>query len=151
MCELCNIRNFLKDEEWKIFQDDEVIVNYSKEPGVDGHLIVQPKRHVERFSQLSNKEWSELSNSLHRYSIAVEKALNKRSKGDDEVDKIYLWCFCVSPHNHLHFHLKPKMKSVDVAGPDFVNYCDPRVFLDEKSIRNIIKEIEKFLDQDPDN
>lgn len=145
MCEQCDIRNFLKGQEWKIFQDDEVIVDYSKEPAVDGHLVVQPKRHVERITQLSPSEWSELSNTVHRYSKAIEKALNERNKGDDEVDKIYLWCFCAPPHEHLHFHLKPKMKSVNIVGAKFVDYCDKQRVLDEKSVRNIMEEIKKFL------
>lgn len=144
-CKLCDIQSFLKGQEWKIFQDDEVIVDYSKHPGVDGHLVVQPKRHVERITQLSPNEWSELSNTLYRYSKAVEKALNKRSKGGDEVDQIYLWCFCVPPYHHLHFHIKPKMKSVEVKGPEFVNHSDLSRARDEKSIRNIMKEIKTFL------
>jgi diadenosine tetraphosphate (Ap4A) HIT family hydrolase len=94
---------------------------------------------------LTPEEWSKMAKSLHRYSRAVEKALNRRTKGLDKVEKIYLWCFCVSPHNHLHFHIKPKMKSVKVEGPEFVDYSDSRRHLDEKSIRNIIEEIKKLL------
>ena len=107
--------------------------------------MVQPKRHVERITQLNHSEWSELSDALYRYSKAVESFLNERAKRENEVDKNYLWCFCVSPHNHLHFHLKPKMESVDVAGPEFVNYHAPQVLLDKKSIKNIMGEIKKFL------
>jgi len=46
---------------------------------------------------------------------------------------------------HAYIHIKPKMKSVDVMGPKFVNYCDPQVLLDEKRIRNIMRDIRKFL------
>lgn len=91
MCNLCNIPEFLKGQEWKIFRDDEVIVNYSKEPAVDGHLVAQPKRHVKRITQLNENEWSELSKALYRYSKAIERALNERAKRQDQVNKIYIW------------------------------------------------------------
>jgi diadenosine tetraphosphate (Ap4A) HIT family hydrolase len=144
MCEECDVRSFLRGQEWKILQDNEVIVNYSKDPEVDGHLVIQPRRHVEKITELSYDEWTRISEALYHYSKAVEKALNGMSKGD-EVDKVYLWCFCRSPHNHLHFHIKPKMKNHEEEGPDFVDYEDPGRQLDEKSQRSIIDEIKKFL------
>jgi diadenosine tetraphosphate (Ap4A) HIT family hydrolase len=145
MCEQCNIQNFLKGQEWKIFQDDEIFVNYSKHPQVDGHLVIQPRRHVERITQLSYAEWSRISNTLYRYATAVEKALNDRAKENDKVDKIYLWCFCASPHDHLHIHIKPKMKSVQKQGKDFFNYTDPARVSDEEGIRNVMNDIKKSL------
>jgi diadenosine tetraphosphate (Ap4A) HIT family hydrolase len=134
----------LKGQEWKILQDDEVTVNYSKSPEVDGHLVIQPRRHVERITELSFNEWSCISEALYRYSKAVEKALNERAKGD-EVEKVYLWCFCRSPYNHLHFHIKPKMRSHKAEGPDFVDYKDPRRQLDEKGQKSIVDKIRKSL------
>lgn len=145
MCEMCDIRHFLKDQEWKILQDDEIIVNYSKDPEVDGHLVVQTKRHAEKITELSEREWTKLSRSIFEYSKAVEKALVRRLEGTDEVDKIYVWCFCRSPHDHLHFHIKPKLKSVKKQGFDFVNHMDTHRHLDKDSIGEIIEEIKKSI------
>ena len=100
---------------------------------------------MEKITQLSDNEWFKLSKSLFQYSKAVENALNHRAKGSDEVNKIYLWCFCVQPYDHLHFNLKPKMKSVEEEGSDFVNYCDPQRFQDEENIMDIMEEIKRFL------
>lgn len=125
--------------------DDEFVVNYNKDPEVDGHLVVQPKRHVKRITQLCSSEWVKLSKLLYRYSKAVEKALNKIAKGKDEVERVYLWCFCAPPCEHLHFHIKPKMKSVQKEGLEFFKYDDPKRHLEKEAIINIMSEIENFL------
>jgi len=144
-CELCDIQEFLKGQTWKIFLDEEFIVNYAKEPCVDGHLVVQPKRHIKRITELCPSEWVRLSKLLYQYSQAVEKALNKRAKGKDEVERVFLWCFCSPPYEHLHFHIKPRMKSIEKEGTKFVDYSDPQTRPSKESMMNIMKEIREFL------
>lgn len=73
---------------------------------VDGHLLVIPKRHVEKLSQLTKVESSEIIKALTEFE---EKLLDKYSSGCD-IRSNYRpfmkqnWVKV----NHLHFHLQPR-------------------------------------------
>ena len=102
-CPFCNIhpeRNII------LKQTRRVAVILSNPREMPGHLLVIPKRHVEKPSELTPAERKELFDTL---IIFQEKILSRISAGCD-----------ISEHhrpfqrqsnykvNHLHFHLKPR-------------------------------------------
>lgn len=71
-----------------------------------GHLLIIPKRHIERPSELSSEEKAELFESLFAFQ---EQILQKVATGCD----IRQNCRPFLPQsklkvNHLHFHLLPR-------------------------------------------
>ena len=73
---------------------------------MEGHLLIIPKRHVEKISELNKEEKKELFDTVVEYQ---EKILNKLSKGCD----IRQNCrpFQTEDNlrvNHLHIHLQPR-------------------------------------------
>lgn len=85
------------------YEDDSVIGLYTHKPCVEGHCLIIPKRHVERYEELSDTEMASISNLIKKTQRAVENAYDKhdylilekngKSAGQDVM--------------HVHFHLIP--------------------------------------------
>jgi diadenosine tetraphosphate (Ap4A) HIT family hydrolase len=73
---------------------------------VAGHLLVIPKRHVEKLSQLSNEEKKEIFDAV----IALEEKVLKRFASGCDIKTHYRPFMKQSwvKVNHLHFHLQPR-------------------------------------------
>ncbi len=102
-CPFCNIIS--KDTERKLYESEHVFAVLSNPRLVPGHILVIPKRHVEKFGDLSKEERSELLDE----AIKIEENILKHFSGCD-----------LSQHfrpflpqsqlkvNHLHIHLRPR-------------------------------------------
>lgn len=102
-CPFCNINS----QRTRIVKEDKnTFVILSNPCLMPGHLLVIPKRHIEKVSQLNEEERAEIFDNLIEFE---EKILSKLSKGCDirQHYKPFL------PEgrtkvNHLHFHLHPR-------------------------------------------
>ena len=78
-----------------------------------GHILVFPKRHVERLSQLKSNESTELFGLLCKYQ---EKILKNISSGCEVMQNFKPYLPNSRTHvNHLHFHLHPRNHDDQVA------------------------------------
>lgn len=102
-CPFCNIE---KEKTRIIKEGKHVFVVFSNPRLVEGHLLVIPKRHVEKVSELGEEERKELLDTVIEFQ---EKILSKFSSGCDirqnyrpfqKQDGIKV--------NHLHVHLQPR-------------------------------------------
>jgi len=105
-CPFCDLKN---NERNHILQEYEYTVllmaNLRKVPG---QLLVIPKRHLERFSELSQNERDEIFDIIAN----VEKRLINHYKAGYEITQRY------KPYlekddfavRHLHFHVLPRQK-----------------------------------------
>lgn len=78
-----------------------------------GHLLIIPKRHVQKLSELNNREIKEIFELLANYQ---DKILNKLGNGT-EIRQNYKPYFGNSKThvNHFHFHLVPRKESDEIA------------------------------------
>jgi histidine triad (HIT) family protein len=102
-CPFCNINS----EKTRIIKEKEFVrVIFSNPRLMPGHLLIVPKRHVEKTSELNVEEQKELFETIIEFQ---EKILSKVSSGCD-IRQNY------RPFqkqgrlkvNHLHFHLHPR-------------------------------------------
>jgi diadenosine tetraphosphate (Ap4A) HIT family hydrolase len=99
-CSIDNKRNVVIEEfkyTWIIMSNPRLM---------PGHLLVIPKKHVEKLSELSEKEVSELISAIIRYQEII---LNKYTLGCDV--RIHTRTFMKESElkvNHLHVHLHPR-------------------------------------------
>lgn len=102
-CPFCHIDK----EKTKIIKEGEkVMVALSNPRLIEGHLLVIPKRHVEKISELNEEELKELFENIIEFQ---QKILSKISPGCD-IRQNY------QPFqkqnnlkiNHSHFHLLPR-------------------------------------------
>ncbi|MBS3905094.1 MAG: HIT family protein [Simkania sp.] len=108
-CAFCE-ESVLKRQQF--YEDDLVIALYSHKPVVPGHLLVIPKRHVERFEELSNEE-------LLRIKEVVAKihAVAKEIYGTSDyllLQKNGTAAGQTVPHLHVHYFPRNAKES---AGP----------------------------------
>lgn len=102
-CSFCEIDN-LKTRI--ISNGSGVFVALSNPRLMPGHLLVIPKRHVERISQLNKDEKEELFQTIERFQ---EKILDKVASGCDitQHHRPFIPESRVKV-NHLHVHLRPR-------------------------------------------
>ena len=102
-CPFCNINS----EKTRILKDGNFTrVIFSNPRLMPGHLLVVPKRHVEKISDLDEKERKELFEMIVEFQ---EKILSRIAPGCDirqhyrpfqKQDNLKI--------NHLHIHLQPR-------------------------------------------
>ncbi len=132
-CPFCNIDK-KKNRVLRIGRYVAVILSNPRL--VDGHLLIIPIRHVEKISDLSTEEKSELWETVTEFQ---EKILNLFAKGCDirqnyrpfqREDKVKI--------NHLHVHLQPREFEDEL-------YKKCQIF-EKKIFRDLTeKEAKKFL------
>jgi len=96
-CELCKTNN----EKYRVVLEDEFsfsLVNI--EPMNDGHLMVLPKRHVERLSDLTPEESMSIMRMLYKLSGVLERVF-------PEPNMIALNMGKNTSQDHIHFHILP--------------------------------------------
>lgn len=102
-CPFCNIHS---ERNTILKKTSKVIVLLSNPRQMPGHLLVIPRRHVERPSQLTAAERKELFDTIIHYQ---EKILSTLSSGCDIAEHYRPF---IKENNikvdHIHFHLKPR-------------------------------------------
>jgi len=103
VCPFCHIN---KEKTRIIKEKKHIFVALSNPRLMPGHLLIIPKRHVEKLSELTEEEKNELFNTTIEFQ---EKILSKTACGCDirinyrpfqKQDNLKI--------NHLHVHLQPR-------------------------------------------
>lgn len=103
-CPFCK-ENILKNQAF--YESEHVLGILTHKPAVEGHVLVIPKRHVERLEQLSDVEWSEILKAIRKIDLAEKKLwgneayllLQKNGKAAGQ------------SVSHVHFHYLPRFES----------------------------------------
>jgi histidine triad (HIT) family protein len=100
-CAFCN-PNILKQQTF--YEDELVLALYTHKPIVPGHCLVIPKRHVERFEQLTDEEITQMGRVIKKVNTAVVKVFDTSA---------YLLLQKNGPEAgqtvpHVHFHYIPR-------------------------------------------
>ena len=78
-----------------------------------GHLLIIPKRHVQRLSELNDREVKEIFKLLGKYQ---DKILDKLGNGTEIRQNYKPYLENSETHvNHLHFHLVPRKETDEIA------------------------------------
>lgn len=85
----------------KFYEDDLCYCLYTHRPIVDGHCLIVPKRHVERFEGLTDEEALRVCQLIRKVDVAATKVFGTSSylllqKNGKEVGQSV-------PHVHVHY------------------------------------------------
>lgn len=102
---------FCKEERLngRTFYESEYIRGFpSRQPTVPGHVLLIPKRHVERIEDLNQEEWIELKEAIRKTDLASKKVFGNPAylllqKNGAEAGQAV-------PHVHIHYF--PRFKEV---------------------------------------
>ena len=102
-CPFCKINNI---KTRIIRQGKHYFIALSNPRLVPGHLLVIPKRHIEKASQLNSQERKEIFDAI----IALEEEILKKFASGCDIKTHYRPFINESniKVNHLHFHLQPR-------------------------------------------
>jgi histidine triad (HIT) family protein len=100
-CPFCD-SNVLNQQTF--YEDDLVLALYTHKPIFPGHCLIIPKRHVERFEELTSEEITQIGEMIKKVNQAVEKVFDTSSylllqKNGSEVGQSV---------PHVHFHYIPR-------------------------------------------
>ncbi len=85
----------------KIYEDDNVIVIMDVNPKVDGHSLIIPKKHIEDFTKMTDKDYKYVTNTAKVVGTSLMKKLDAKgltcgiNYGESQAVK------------HFHMHLLP--------------------------------------------
>ena len=91
-------------EAQKFYEDESIIALYTHKPVVPGHCLIIPKRHAERFEELSDQEAAAISSVIKKVDQASIKVFHRASyllmqKNGVEAGQTV---------PHVHFHYFPR-------------------------------------------
>jgi diadenosine tetraphosphate (Ap4A) HIT family hydrolase len=125
-----------------LYEDDFVYaghVHMNDERAYRGHLVVEPRRHVEGFGLLSGDEAGRLGRLVNELAALLRTVLG--------ADHVYVWALGGAPASertppHLHVHLVPRYPGTprEYRGAMITRWPDaPRV--DEQAMRALVAEL----------
>jgi diadenosine tetraphosphate (Ap4A) HIT family hydrolase len=104
-----------------------------------GTLIVKPKRHVTRVSELTEREASELGPLLHRAAAVVEELVAP--------DQVYtcLWSHAGGMPVHIHYVVQPATRELMDRYSDYGPHLQVAMF--DAGVLPTEHEVEAFADR----
>jgi diadenosine tetraphosphate (Ap4A) HIT family hydrolase len=133
-----------------LYQDELVyaghVHNADGETAYRGHLVLEPRRHVEGFGLLTDDEAARLGRLANQLAAILRAALS--------ADHVYVWALGGAPDSertprHLHVHLVPRYPGTprEYWGATITRWPDaPRV--DERAMRVLVAELRGDLAAD---
>jgi diadenosine tetraphosphate (Ap4A) HIT family hydrolase len=129
-----------------LYEDDLVYaghVHMNDETAYRGHLVVEPRRHVEGFGLLSDDEAGRLGRVANQLAALLRTVLG--------ADHVYVWALggvsaTERTPSHLHIHLVPRYPGTppEYWGAMITRWPNaPRV--DEQAMRALVAELREGL------
>lgn len=106
-CPFCDLK-----EKYLIYERNNVVLTVNLFPYIDGHLMVIPKRHIEKLSELTHDEWLVIKELVDAGVRVLKAEFNY-----DNINVLYREGNKESGSSlkHLHVHILP-------ITPDFLHY-----------------------------
>lgn len=141
----CAFCNPVVLERQTFYQDDLVSILYTHKPIFEGHCLVIPNRHVERYEDLTKEERDRMSELLVRLDKAVKKVFNTDShlllqKNGKEVGQTV-------PHVHIHYI--PRQEGDDSTVRFIFNAIKAQVIgpIKEEEMHQIVIHMQEKMDE----
>lgn len=136
-CPFCNQEII---EKQFVHETKKVITLYCLTPATKGNLLVIPKRHVERFEDLTKKELYEVQKEIALFAEIFSKFYG----ASDYVILQKNGKMAGQSVPHLHFHLIPANKPAEEIFYTAFHY---REKLTDEEMKICTKELQDFLKQ----
>lgn len=105
-CPFCDLR-----EKYFVLELKKMVLTMNTYPYIDGHLLIIPKRHIEKFTQLDSQEWKE-TKTLIEVGMKVLREVLKI----EDINVLYREGIKAGTSlKHLHAHILP-------INSDFLQY-----------------------------
>lgn len=126
------------------YEDETNIALINIKPAVEGHVLLMPKRHVEGFIELTEKEVADMFSSVRKIYSILKKAYNAVAfnlviqDGPEAGQSI----------NHLHLHICPRVRG-DVENKKFYRLvfieAEKREPISSEDMERTVKRLKAFV------
>jgi diadenosine tetraphosphate (Ap4A) HIT family hydrolase len=108
-CQICEKH---KMDLSPIFEDEDWMVTHGPfSSQILGYLYIEPKRHVENWTDFTDNELSKVGPLIKGLEKAIKQVLN--------IDRVYVVTISEAVR-HLHFHIIPRSAESVVKGLDLI-------------------------------
>lgn len=83
---------------YKIYEDDKTLAFLDIHPETKGHVLVVPKKEVDKIYDLEDEDYNALMRTVKQISTHMERVLGRRT----------LWKVIGTDVPHAHVHLMPQ-------------------------------------------
>jgi diadenosine tetraphosphate (Ap4A) HIT family hydrolase len=109
---ICQICDKHKTGVNPIFQDEDWMVTHGPlSSQILGYLYIEPKRHVENWTDFTDNELSKVGPLVKRLEKVMKEIL--------DIDRVYVVTISEAVR-HLHFHIIPRVDEGTVKGLDLI-------------------------------
>ena len=126
------------------YEDSTNIALVNIKPAVEGHVLLVPKRHVQNFTELTEKEISDMFSSVKKIYKILKAAYNSVAfnlviqDGPEAGQSI----------NHLHLHICPRVKG-DAENKKFYRLifidAEKREPISDKQIEEAVRKLKSCI------
>lgn len=99
-----------------------------------GYVYIEPKRHVEHWSEFTENESSELTKIIKYTEQVLKQQLN--------VERVYLITISEAVR-HIHFHVIPRLSDQKLKGLDLIEQATQQII--KSDLRITTDQISKFI------
>lgn len=132
-CELCDLVAGLGQENQLLSLNDHWTLNVFQGQSNRPRFVIQGKRHVVSFEELSSAERAAMGDALALATAAIES--------EPGVAKVYVQSFNETPPGHLHIHLVPRFEPDETMGENLKDLETPNPEL----LQSVMARVESAL------
>jgi diadenosine tetraphosphate (Ap4A) HIT family hydrolase len=136
-CPICEKHSHLHEA---IYEDEDWCVTHGPlSSQILGYMYIEPKRHVEHWSDFTDKELSKLGLLVKRLEIALKKEL--------PVERVYTVTISEAVR-HLHVHVIPRESEDDVKGLPLIQQATQNSghgTISQDEINNLINRLKEHV------
>lgn len=120
-CKICEKHRQLKDF---IYEDNDWIITPGPlESQVLGYLYLEPKRHIENWSDFTGEELAKVGPLIKKLEQALKKEQN--------IERVYVVTISETVR-HIHFHIIPRVKEEEVKGLKLIEQATQQMVFNNK-------------------
>jgi diadenosine tetraphosphate (Ap4A) HIT family hydrolase len=138
-CPICEKHKHLEN---RIYEDEDWVVTHGPLASqILGYMYIEPKRHVENWSDFTDQELLKVGPLIKRLESALKKELN--------IERVYVVTISEAVR-HLHFHIIPREKENAIKGIHLIEQATQQkvktqTIINEESYHSFIKSFKKYF------
>lgn len=139
-CIICNKHS--KEDSYNAYENKYIVVSHGPLTSqVKGYFYIEFKRHVERWSELSDEEITESSRMV--------QLLDEFLKENVYADRVYTVSISEAVR-HLHIHVIPRSINMELKGLDLIRQATQQLGMLENDLSNeevvdLVSKVNKFV------
>lgn len=124
-----------------IYEDNYWIVSYGPfNSQVSGYVYIEPKRHVENWTDFTDEELTTVGPLIKRVEVALKTELS--------IERAYVLTISEAVR-HIHFHIIPRLKESNFKGLDLIKQATQQsadsISVSQEEYTKLMKNLQNYF------